>query len=293
MITNLSLGVDGRLGNQLFQYAALLGTALKFGYKIKIPHPTTRNWHGQRCLLDEFNIEAGFLTEDDVKSLKFQISEPDYMKPHPMEYCPNNTNLTGYFQSILYFEGYEGEVKKQLTPKQHHLDAAKEYIDKLRKDTGKEIVSVHLRRGDNTDGSNPSLMLNEMYGKDGVFNWNSFYGRYLTHALLRFPTNCRFLVFTGGARFTEDTSSDKKWCRENLPPDFIVPEDDASSIQDFCRIMSCDHNIISHVSSFGWWAAYLNPNPNKKVVAPLHYHPDLGCKFTARRGFYPKDWILE
>jgi hypothetical protein len=30
--------------------------------------------------------------------------------------------------------------------------------------------------------------------------------------------------------------------------------------------MSCDHNILSHASSLGWWAAYVNPNPNKMTI---------------------------
>jgi len=55
-------------------------------------------------------------------------------------------------------------------------------------------------------------------------------------------------------------------------------------------IKECDHNIMSHSSSFGWWAAYLNSNPNKKVIAPKDYsmEPDS----WNREGFYPDNFIL-
>jgi len=55
--------------------------------------------------------------------------------------------------------------------------------------------------------------------------------------------------------------------------------------------MSCDHNILSHASSFGWWASYVNPNPNKIGVAPKYYHPDEPS--LIREKFYPKEYILK
>mgnify|MGYP000512681671 CR=1 FL=1 len=80
MVTFHKLGELGRLGNQLFQYAALKGLASKNGYTAKIPNPQTMNWHGQTCLLDRFNIECDYLTQDDVNTLQNLYEEPNWKK---------------------------------------------------------------------------------------------------------------------------------------------------------------------------------------------------------------------
>ena len=79
MITFLELGSLGRLGNQLFQYAALRALGLEKDYEVKIPNPSSKEWHGQKCFLNNFNIEAAHLTEKDIASIQYAYIEKD---PH-------------------------------------------------------------------------------------------------------------------------------------------------------------------------------------------------------------------
>ena len=284
MVTFHRLGENGRLGNQLFQYAALKGLATKNGYKMKIPNPQTMSWHGQNCLLDRFNIECDYLTQEDANNLQHMYEEPSWQKYDPNFFnLPDNTTIDGYYQSIFYFEHIEDQIKKELTPKNEYLDKAMNYIDFLKEKHQCEIVSVHVRRGDN--------MTNGQTGLIQAFEPGGMYETYFKKAKKVFEgKKVKFLVFTGGQRFNEDNSVDVEWCKQFFGEDGFLFSEGQEQIDDYCRIMSCDHNILSHASSFGWWAAYVNQNPNKIVVAPEWYHPD--HTDLKREKFYPKNYIL-
>ena len=75
MITFTQLCKYGRLGNQLFQYAALRSLSLETGYQCKIPDPQLMHWHGQDCLLGNLNIEAPYLEEKDYDKIQFLYRE--------------------------------------------------------------------------------------------------------------------------------------------------------------------------------------------------------------------------
>jgi len=284
MITFHKLGELGRLGNQLFQYAALKGLALKNGYIAKIPNPQTMSWHGQVSLLDKFNIECEYATQEDMNTLQNLYEEPTWQKYDDNFFnVPDNTTLEGFFQSTFYFEHIESQIKKELTPKDEYLNNGKEYIQSLKDKYNCEIVSVHVRRGDNMTNGQTELI--------EAFNPGGLYEQYFTKAKKVFEgKNVKFLVFTGGQRFNEDNSTDVEWCKNFFKGDEFLFSEGQPQIDDFCRIMLCDHNILSHASSFGWWAAYVNPNQNKIVVAPEYYSPD--SPTLKREKFYPKQFIL-
>lgn len=73
-------------------------------------------------------------------------------------------------------------------------------------------------------------------------------------------------------------SEDSKWCRENLPTLGLDGERDIvyfvdwnsgdDSFRDLQLMSMCKHNVITK-SSFGWWASYLNPNPDKIIISQV------------------------
>jgi len=295
MITFNELGSLGRLGNQLFQYAALRSLSLTNGYDLKIPNPASKIWHGQECLLNKLSIECDFLAENDLEKIKYSYVESDPMSIDQKFFeIPDNTNLSGFFQSTYYFKNHMDQIKKDLMPSSNILEKSQEQILRIKKDNpGYEIVSLHLRRGDNTDWSNPNSALSLVYGNNGNLQPHSFYYKYLTNAKEVFKNHkCKFLIFSGGSRNRGNSNlTDLEWCRSNFKGEEYLFSEGNNTLGDFTNIMNCDHNIISHISSFGWWAAHLNLNKNAQVVAPICYHPDMP-QYTHRELFYPENWRL-
>lgn len=290
MITFADLGAYGRLGNQLFQYAALKSLGLSKGYDVKIPNPDSRLWHGQECLLDNFSLECDFLSQEDLEKIQYIYMEPDINRyDQNILNLPDNTNLLGFFQSTKYFMLHDKQIRKEFRLNEQLSEECQEYINKLKKDHNCEIVSVHLRRGDQTDGTNPASV--NFYGTQNAFEKTSIYGSYFSKAQELFNNRkVKFLIFSGGARKEDSNTSDMDWCKQNFKDDIFLFSEGNSTIKDFGLIQSCDHNIACHSTSFGWWAAYLNDNPSKIVAAPKSYFVE--DQTLMREAFYPNDWNL-
>lgn len=79
-------------------------------------------------------------------------------------------------------------------------------------------------------------------------------------------------------------SDDMSWCRENVQGPGVFYSPFQTVLDDFFAMAHCDHNIVAN-STFSWWAAWLNSNPNRVVVAPRRREGD-------DADFYPPDWRL-
>jgi len=171
MITFNEMGHKGRLGNQLFQYAILLAVGAKNNYEVRIPKIQGRVWHGQQCLLNNFNITA---KEFNGKSANmYSEKEADWFKYNPDVFnIPDNTNISGFFQNYQYYKDYRDLIKKELTLKKNVIDRNKKIFSEIKsKHSGYTIVSLHLRRGDTDLGMYGGDRL-DMKSRWGVF-WDS------------------------------------------------------------------------------------------------------------------------
>jgi len=265
MITHNSIGYSGRLGNQMFQYAALKALSLETGFDCFLPnHLTTKpdgafdftnnKWLEYKLdLLECFEITTPVLD----KKLTNSFQEKGFEFDSNIKSINDNTAIEGYFQSYKYFEKFETEIKQEFTFKPNILSKCQDIISKY-----SNPVSIHIRRGD--------------YVKHPGF-WN-ITPEYIIDALHSFNpgSDATYLIF----------SDDIEWCKETFGEGFVFIEGN-NQYEDLCLMSLCKHNIISN-SSYSWWAAWLNNNPDKKIVAPKNW-------FTEPKplnDLYPNNWIV-
>jgi hypothetical protein len=162
---------------------------------------------------------------------------PIYEEPHfHFAKIPNKTNLNlhGYFQSYKYFEDCKDKIRNLLTPKDHDNYP---FMD--------GFCSIHVRRTD--------------YLKFKDFHTNLDMN-YYTEAMSKVGDS-KFIVF----------SDDPKWCKNAFSGmQNVTVSEEADPIVDFNMQISCSSHIIAN-SSFSWWAAWLDPNPDKVVIAPKNW----------------------
>jgi hypothetical protein len=279
MLACNQLGNNGRLGNQMFQYAALRGIAHRRGFDYCIP-PFDSQGIDNYGLGDAFGIESphGVLNLSSVGEPHFHYSEEFHNN------CPDNVTLVGYFQSEKYFEEIENQIRKDFTFKKDIFEPCKDFIDQF---GGEEIIFLHVRRGD------PNLVDRRGF-KWAYVNCSDQHPvqplEYYESALREFSDDIPVLVF----------SDSIEWCKEQdfFQPDrfmFSEPEDKYSDgalvpYVDLCLMSLCSHAIIAN-SSMSWWGAWLIQNPNKKVIAPKMW---FGSSYAQNdtKDIYCKSWKI-
>lgn len=253
--------IIGGLGNQLFQYA-LCKELITLGKNVKIDISAYEMGIEKRRLSGHAkDFEAADRKEiDGLCDNRFTL--PDrvrrrlgfYKDTHIIEDVNrfmghilqmDNVYLDGYWQNENYFKDVINDMKQYICC----TDSADS--DTLREIARSESVSVHIRRGD-------YLKFNRVYG--GICT-PDYYKNAMNYLKARLD-NPKFYFF----------SDDLEWVKDNFQDAaFVYVTPDGENPENDIYLMSrCKHNIIAN-SSFSWWGARLNNNPEQIVIAPTKW----------------------
>lgn len=245
------------LCNQMFQVAALYSHAYDNNLKVTFPqikNPSFGNYH--------HNIFSK-VPREDIDASKFFYLELNYGY-HDLV-SRDDIIYRGYMQSERYFAHNRQLILDLFSP----TDQIKKYIeDKYSKILSCNALSIHIRRGDyvNLPDHHPIAS-----------------SEYYTRAIKYLISNTQIDSYV---IFSDDIHYCKGVFGESEDITYIEREEDYI---DLYLMSYCNHNIIAN-STFSWWGAWLNQNPNKIVVAPKEWFGPARIDLDTR-DLIPKTWI--
>ncbi len=242
---------SGQLGNQLFEIATTLSFAWDHGMEPIFPGLNFTEYdipkNRERIF---FRLNASSLPRKVASTFEqYQNYEKVEIPVRP------DQMLKGYFHTWKYFDHHRDKILEIFAPHPEEV----EYLQEKHKELLKHpyTVAVHVRT------------FNKKWSRTFPFVGLAYY----EEAMNLFPEEALFVIF-----------SDRiNWCKHhfakfNRPMVFI---DDQDQIEDLILMSMLKHHIIAN-STFSWWGAYLNTNPDKIVVAPSTYlHPKWVLRFSS------------
>lgn len=313
----INVFVKGRLGNQMFQYAAARGIQKRYypdeqinmNFKFVIKDGAKKHesgWNNQLCgfrlnkslVFDErIGLDAGQLILLGVYFVAFKtiklLSKKDkyYFKKKKLEQkIQKFYNKRGlYLYSYGYYDFMPSKKKNKLMI--GYFESSK-FFDNVRDELKEEFMPKEDRisntkfyhNATKKDSVCVSVRRGDFYtdgNADDCAVCDKDYFEDAIYKMKKMVKNSNFVFF----------SDDIRWVRKNI--DFggvnAVFESGRDSVYDKMMAMSsCDHFIISN-SSFSWWAQYLSDNRDKTVISPKIWR-----RYNANlyKDAYEKEWIL-
>ncbi|KAK7106146.1 hypothetical protein V1264_017436 [Littorina saxatilis] len=235
--TFVSHGLMGRLGNVLFQYAAMYCIAKRNNLTPLFSDPMELKNVENPGTLVNYSVYLSKKSRTQLLRERFCCSYDNRFESLPNDH---NYSIYGYFQSWRYFEPCKAEVLEIFKFKKKYVEEANTIIGDLRKQLpNKVLVGVHIRMEDHTS---------ERATRNGKqIAPPEYFIRAMTYFKNRFH-DVRFVVIT---------SSQEWWLSNVTRSDDVVFHNRTQPAVDMEILSRLDHIIVS-VGTFGWWAAYMN-----------------------------------
>lgn len=259
--------VEGGLGNQLFIYATARRLAVNndVPLKLDITSGYVDDIYNRSYRLDNFNIDATVASLYDsymsawgqqrrYVARKINKILPFHHRFYVVEKGPfdrrlldlrigTKVYLQGYWQDERYFKDFEQTLRRELTLAVPLDEENRKWKDKIQKSNA---ICLHARRNQ-YEHALPT----------------AYYEKAIEY-LARKVNDPHFFCFSDNPDWI------LKNLRINFPLSLVSHNDSSDGYKDLILMTACKHYIIAN-SSFSWWGAWLNPDPNKMVLAPKNW----------------------
>jgi hypothetical protein len=258
----------GGLGNQLFQIFTIMALSIKLKRSFIFPNKKLGGDKRQDIYWDTLFAELKKNTFDTpIHKLQLPMYKEttfhynDEMHKHPLITSSlNGVVLFGYFHSYKYFEKETSQIIKYMK-----LQEKKQNMKSILNSVcgNKRAISLHFRLGDYKSLVREYTPLGLDYYENSIL----YILKTLGHDTTATASEHIVLYFCEDDDFVEvEPKIDQ--LRSRFPS--MVFHRAPNNIEDWQSMLlmsCCDHNIIAN-STFSWWSAYLNTNPNKIVCYP-------------------------
>ena len=272
----------------MFMFAAAYGLARTHQCRLHVPDGIRRELSAHFSM--ESIDESIWLSSERVAVLQNIVVRsttcsflPDLMRPHAFQ----NLEITGYWQSYLYFDLYRSEIQRMFSSRNETLIKLAKYFTQLTEldcpscpslpTTSHEAlrdafrtrgnitwIGIHIRR---TDFHGIGYVSDDHYVRQAMAYYRRRYHNRRT----------RFLL----------ASDDKAYCQRLIAAEqgsrkaFVLP-DHFSNSDDLMALTLCHHSIVTG-GTYGFWAGYL---AGGDVVHDVKY------KAVCTRADYYPPWFL-
>lgn len=271
----VTVRLEGGLGNQMWQYACC-ERLRRMGKKARIDdYDVRQNSFHQAELLRVFRIQGESISAllhwlwRVHLALWFRINKliGKSYREVPFYYVESEERIceavplsrfsgycTGYWQGAGYLEGIEERIRGVFRFPELN-EENRQYGEQIRDSVS---VSVHIRGGDYLNEYTAPLF--------GNICTAEYYEQAIRYILEKESgKNVRFFVFTNDPDYAKGLS-----CMDGRQVTYITGNEGKEAFRDMQLMSMCRHNIIAN-SSFSFWGAWLNGNPDKIVVAPARW----------------------
>lgn len=271
----------GRLGNEMFMYAAMLGIANRSNL--------VGVWPQDSILRSVFKITSLAVTSEELqrdrRTVQEQLASAYDGNLESLSTINADVKVIGFLQSWRYFAAISRDIRREFRFQDSLASGAQSALHQLAVDRSTNdgtrsgqlvFVGVHIRRADLLSGHNVNsgyTVADEAYLKRAV--------EYLQKQLSSSATSRIVYVVC---------SDEITWAKTNFPRRLdVVFSEGRTTEQDLALLAACNHTIMT-VGTFGWWAGYLSegmviyygtlPNPNTRIG-----------RLFVKDDFFPPEWV--